>query len=932
MKNSDYVDPLGAQISQIVTEGGLLLTANGRLSRHLRAHHDRYQQSQGRTWWESPPLLPLLQWVELTWTEVCDSGREEVVGRDRVVLSLAQERALWEEIVRHESATHHFLHYEAVASQAHEAWRYLRQWGVTLQQFPELLNSDATLFKQWASVFQRRCVLNQFIDNASVTDWLIKNIGKGVVTLPQHIVLAGFDELTPQQQRLVAVLTEAGCRVTPLTPPQHEPLLRLSVVPNIESEIYQAALWAQAFLEQQPMASIAIVVPDLEIQRERVVRLFTEIFHPEALLGHGVERPLFALSLGQPLHHTAAVRHLLTGLRLFAQPSPAAQWESWLTSPFWAAAEGEMAQRATLALRLLNQRQYNLTLKAVLAHSTYLRSYYQDEHYCAQLSPLLERLAVLFEALPKTQRASQWAHSFAELTHLLGWPGERTVNHEESQLVAAWEQLLDQLSCLDLVTSPLSYQEALSHLKSIAAHTIFHLETAATPIQLLEFREASGIDVDALWVMGMHDEQIPAAPHPNPFIPLALQRHGGFPRATPQRERQVAQAVIERLQRSAREVIFSYPSCEQERVLRASPLLPKGIEVTSELVAYRQELLSERLFHTTELEVWQDEKGPALRTVAVVKGGVGIFKHQAACPFRAFSYYRLGAQPRPSAEIGLNPAERGSLIHRVLEQFWQRIGDHTTLVTLEATPLSVEVERAVASTLAEYGARLPHIMTPRYTALERNRLIRLLTAWLEIEKQRAPFRVIEVEQKKSLSIAGLNVETKVDRIDELADGSHLIMDYKTGQASVRGWFGQRPDEPQLPLYCINSAANIQGVVFAQLKTGELRLHGLAQQEDIAPGIELFTASRCNVAEISWEGLLTTWRTTLTTLAEQFLRGAAAVDPKESTTCQYCTLQSFCRIYEQETSVVETDDDSETPVKEALSSVQYKGSASNAGGL
>ena len=53
----------------------------------------------------------------------------------------------------------------------------------------------------------------------------------------------------------------------------------------------------------------------------------------------------------------------------------------------------------------------------------------------------------------------------------------------------------------------------------------------------------------------------------------------------------------------------------------------------------------------------------------------------------------------------------------------------------------------------------------------------------EYEATRVPFTVLETEEKTSVSIAGLTLNLRLDRIDRLNDGSLLVIDYKTGDVS-----------------------------------------------------------------------------------------------------------------------------------------------------
>ena len=113
--------------------------------------------------------------------------------------------------------------------------------------------------------------------------------------------------------------------------------------------------------------------------------------------------------------------------------------------------------------------------------------------------------------------------------------------------------------------------------------------------------------------------------------------------------------------------------------------------------------------------------------------------------------------------------------------------------------------------------------------LEKQRLQRLLPEWLEIEKSRPAFTVAGIEAERVIAIAGLQIRVRADRVDALPDGREIILDYKTGQLKSRAWEGDRPDEPQLPLYCATSEQPVAGAAFAMIRTGELRFRGLTRR-------------------------------------------------------------------------------------------------------
>jgi len=171
------------------------------------------------------------------------------------------------------------------------------------------------------------------------------------------------------------------------------------------------------------------------------------------------------------------------------------------------------------------------------------------------------------------------------------------------------------------------------------------------------------------------------------------------------------------------------------------------------------------------------------------------------------------------------------------------------------------------------------------------RLARLGREWLLIEAQRPPFCVALTEEKRKIEVSGLQFDARIDRMDALAGGGHALIDYKTGaQSSLKLWLGERPDEPQLPLYLLNSAEAVSVIAFAQLKTGEMRFRGYSKDKGALPRVE---------QPDNWQGLLGVWKKETDALGAGFAAGEARVDPKHGLdTCRLCHLQPLCRVHEK----------------------------------
>ncbi|MEK7759567.1 MAG: PD-(D/E)XK nuclease family protein, partial [Pseudomonadota bacterium] len=387
-------------------------------------------------------------------------------------------------------------------------------------------------------------------------------------------------------------------------------------------------------------------------------------------------------------------------------------------------------------------------------------------------------------------------------------------------------------------------------------------------------------------------------------LPLELQRTRGLPHASAERELEFARRLTERLAASAGNVVFSYPLNAGDEKRRASPLLQAFPELLPNDFPAPHPGLANHLFAARNIETLSDEQAPALVPGSAVRGGTRLFQYQAACPFRAFATLRLDARTPEEPEPGLDAKARGMLLHAALEVLWNTLGSHAALCGMAEASLMNAISAAVHAALEELARDRSQTLTGRFREIETKRLTRLLRTWLEEEKARAPFRVVAAEQKTTIALGGLVVEGRMDRVDELEDGTRVILDYKSGKTSIKSWEGERPDEPQLPLYAIDMRQRqpVAAVLFAQLRTGDLGFNGLASRIGIAPKLK-----PVGDTEAEWQTQLDTWRTTLTTLAEAYRAGDARVDPKEfPRTCEHCGLQALCRVHERHPEIVEEE--------------------------
>ncbi len=874
-------------ILQAVQQGALVLTVNKRLAKHLRQQYDVRLLAGGQGAWRSPDIFAFDSWMNRVAVQL---------GLDGRLLDQGQELRLWETVVEEDLASsgNLLMRPADAARQALRAHRLLEEYGAAFR--PEEGSEDHRVFLRWRQQWQAACRAGEWDDPARLPERVSEALRAGRGEAPRQLVLAGFDEMPPAVNRLAAALAGRGCAIGVWQPAARTPdHVGLAECPDPAGEVRRCARWVRRLLEKGS-CRIGIVAVGLEAYHRTIQRIFREELAPASLLPGGDAEKAFNLSLGTPLLDEGMVVAAFELLTL-GRTVPLDRISYLLRSPFVWGHLAEQHSRALFDAELRRLRLPEISLKKIirLAHSGFKQGVGKADLFARVLETVdwaLEKRGL--------HKPGVWARDFSSLLEVCRWPGDRVLDSRSFQVHSAWEELLSGMAGLDPVSGPMERSEALTLLKRLAARKIFQAEGSEGPVQVMGYLEAAGLEFDHLWILGMHEEAFPPPPDPNPFLPLSLQRRCGMPRADASRELEFSTKVAARLLGAAPEVVVSYPRQSDGRERQPSPLVRRIPAAQPDLAPQGRPA---DLFARSGLllETLADPEGPPLADGLKVSGGTAILKDQALCPFRAFARHRLHAQGLDIGVPGLDNLERGQLVHHALEHFWTLTGDSTSLCALDEQAFAERIDRSVEESLARLEKERKIALPKALRANEADRLRRLLREWLELERRRVPFEVESLETWHRETLGQLTIQTRLDRIDRLADGSRIILDYKTGRSSVRDWLGERPLEPQLPLYGLGRGGRDLGAVaFASVRSGNCSFQGVGRSEDLLPGLP--AADKSNyLAEAGipdWSGLLTAWRRSLEGLSREFADGMAAVAPIDrARACDRCDLQPFCRVAE-----------------------------------
>jgi probable DNA repair protein len=879
---SELLDALGS--------GARLLLPNARAARELRSAFDARQRHRGLSAWEPPQVLSWSQWTSSQWSELIVAGAES-----RLLLNAAQEHGLWREIIVEDAVNSSFGSADSLAELARSAWQLAAGYNATHRLRGFATTHDSRIFAEWAEVFSKRCAARGYLSAALLDAALLQHMQVGTHATPGSLELMGFGELQPSQEALLAGLRERGTEVLErgLEASVSDERLRASVVAaNEREELLLAARWIREFLEGQQAkersARVAVLLPNLSEERAELDDVLRETLAPELQsIDADLSSTPWEFSGGVPLSSLAIIADALALTRWAEEPLPLERVSSLLLSPYVGHNGADGEDRDASARFDASRLRRTLLLRSEIEISALLKL--DDEHALLVWVRSVQEFLQRGSDRNKPRSFAEWMEFVRGLTQAANWPGDRALTASEFEATRAWQSTLDLVSTLDFSGRRVAFESALQALELQAQTTIFAPPSTGAPVQVMSVAEAEGSIFDAVVFLRATDANWPASERVNPLLPWALQRGLKMPGSDPVLAAARSRAFTNDLLRRSGSVLFTNAAEDDSGQLRPSPLLAEmGIERVdaARIVAPAQPVEA----IAVERDV-DDSELPTLPSYEV-GGGANVLKLQAACGFLAFAELRLRATEPESGDMGLDAGESGSLLHRTLQNFWKEVKTQEVLRSKSWAERDEILARAIDEALPR-RLQVRDGWDRAYLSVLKERLRSVLQLWLEEELKRGPFTVLAVEQDQMVTVGPLTLNVRMDRIDRVGEGVFLV-DYKTGYAAdPKQWIGERPDDPQLPLYTLlPEAEELKGVAFAKVRTGrDMKWAGYQAEEGILPGSP---RSKSNVRDMA--PLVEEWRGTLTRLAEDFAVGRADVRPKSfEVNCARCAQRLLCRI-------------------------------------
>lgn len=839
------------------------MVADSHRAAALRLAWARHQLAGGRKVWPSPAILPWDAWLARQWRAAVLRGATTPLQ----LLSPGQERALWDEVLRE-------LAGDGMSLAAH-AGGLIRAAGRATQSLLPLsrsaLSDEEKLLVRALTEVRQRCSARGLLSLRLAPPAALQFLRD--VDPP---AIAGEPRLTALQEALCQQCWDGAELLLP-EPSGGRSTTTLRRCGNLDAELAACARWCMERLRQSDGSARLLVLsacpePSVAIQGELLWR---------HLAGSGPapmpRNRLLAVEGGVPLLDIGPVAAGVLALECMEEGIDTGQLFALLRSPYFQF--GSQTELCNLRSRLERWALARWSVDALIeALST-----------IAGRDPAGARLHAWLTALRAStgsgerRSASAWALLFHEALTGAGFDRREGADSRELQQFARWGELLDEFSSLDAVVTAMPVSAALDALRRIAAAS---RHEAASGDAAVTFSLSLGDPVagyDGIWVLGLAENRWPAPPRPDAYVAVQEQRSARWPESSAAERRWQGEWALSRWQLRTSELVLSFP--EMEADLRHRPAALPGL--TADWLPGDPPVLVQTWGMARQAD---DQQFPPITDLApeqLLRGGIELLRNQHLCPFRAQAQWRLAAHSPGPLSDGLTAPQRGTLLHALLQAVWGELGDQQQLLALTPHAEHALLDRHWRAVIA--GGVVPaRWWSPALRERERERTLQLVAGLLQLERGRAPFAVVARELGLHWPPSGPQLRLRIDRIDRTAEGTRVLIDYKSGSAETIRLQEGELHPLQLAAYVAALAARgepVSAAALLSLDPHEPEFRGVTAAEVSAPpGLR-------SVEE--WSAMSGQWQQQLLELLGAYLEGAGTL-ASERASCRYCHLPGLCR--------------------------------------
>lgn len=364
--------------------------------------------------------------------------------------------------------------------------------------------------------------------------------------------------------------------------------------------------------------------------------------------------------------------------------------------------------------------------------------------------------------------------------------GEACANAETNEslyrVLKAIKALNDLIATLDIEMSDYIFYSLLKkHLKK---ERISFEGEPLLGIQVMGILESRTLDFDNVLILSVEEDNFPSKSMGASYIPPSLRIGFGLPGA---REHQAIYAYyFYRLLQRANTIDVSYVSSGDEVSSGEPTRYIHQLKYASDHAVKEINLSVELMINNSGVKgkAKDAQTKKYFNTLAQkkVKLSPSSFYNYVRCPLK-FYYSKIQGLRKEETDrtIELDAAKQGTLLHNSLEHIYTKLigKNHDDVVKELAALKDSDIVLIVENTLKDFIPNMPETMlSDRDLAIKTtSRYIRNVVNYDLSRKD--DFTVTALEQKIEGTISGVAFGGTIDRVDTLASGKCMIIDYKS---------------------------------------------------------------------------------------------------------------------------------------------------------
>src|SRR5450830_1017968 len=373
---------------------------------------------------------------------------------------------------------------------------------------------------------------------------------------------------------------------------------------------------------------------------------------------------------------------------------------------------------------------------------------------------------------------------------------------------------------------------------------------------------------DAVLVIGADAEHLPSQPQETLFFSNAVRHELGLP-TRQSRQRQQLRDLTELLS-SNREVVLSWQTHKDGEPNPISPWLER-LQLCLDKAGMAPLGKVRRALPMHDLTVTVSVMPtPVAPTLLPEKLSASAYNSFVACPYQFFALRMLRVSVMDELSDMPEKRDYGGWLHAILMTYHETVRDHKTPLAQRADLLATISDQVFGAAIEQqpvalgYAARWQKVM-PAYLVWANER-----------EAQGWYFAVGEEAMQQSLSWpgGGIELQGRIDRIDQSSDGARAVLDYKTRPLPSLVTKLKDAEDHQLPFYGLLAAQQLQAAHYVALET--------------------FKDKTGDVAAPDFERRQQDLQQQIVTVMQAVQQGAPLPANGIEAVCQYCEVRGLCR--------------------------------------